>query len=64
MINPLEHLERRLKPLLADLPESATGAMTLQPPKDSSFGDLSIPCFPLAKSRKQPPPEVAVERPS
>jgi arginyl-tRNA synthetase len=33
----------------------------LERPKDLKLGDLSFPCFQLAKERKQPPPALAAE---
>ena len=59
--NPFEHLESRLESVLADLPDNLQKAMSLQPPKDRKFGDVALPCFALAKERKQAPPAIAQE---
>jgi arginyl-tRNA synthetase len=40
---------------------SGTERIRLERPKDLKLGDLSFPCFQLAKERKQPPPAVAAE---
>jgi arginyl-tRNA synthetase len=61
LTNPTEHLEFRLQPLFAELPENLRRAISLQPPKDRKFGDLAFGCFPLAKHRGAPPPAVASE---
>lgn len=61
MTSPTDHLTLRLQPLLQDLPDNLQRAMGLQPPKDRKFGDLALPCFPLAKHRQMPPPQAAAE---
>jgi arginyl-tRNA synthetase len=59
--NPVEHLEALVKASVGDVPENLQKALALQPPKDRSFGDLALPCFPLAKLRGQAPAAIAAE---
>ncbi|MEM7202993.1 MAG: arginine--tRNA ligase [Planctomycetota bacterium] len=47
------HVEARLRELLGDVP------LALQPPKDRRHGDLALPCFQIAKTRGEKPPETA-----
>ncbi|MFM1847253.1 MAG: hypothetical protein RL417_727 [Pseudomonadota bacterium] len=63
-------LKSRLATLLAEtvkkaFPEATIGAADiaalLESPKDSSHGDLALPCFALAKSLRRPPPALAGE---
>lgn len=61
MKNPVEHLEALVKASVGDVPENLQRALSLQPPKDRSFGDLALGCFPLAKLRGKAPPAIAAE---
>ena len=56
--NPVEHLEQILHNVLQELsPASATPS--LQPARDRKFGDIALPCFPLAKALQEAPPAIA-----
>lgn len=61
MNNPVEYLEDLVKASVGDVPENLQRALSLQPPKDRSFGDLALPCFPLAKLLGKAPPAIAAE---
>ncbi len=61
MIDLLQHLQTRVQETLGEIPENLRKAMSLQVPKDRSFGDFALPCFPLAKLRQQAPPVIAKE---
>ena len=55
------HLENKLREALGELPDDVARALVLQPPRDRSHGDTALACFPLAKHRGAPPPQVATE---
>ncbi|MCZ6597147.1 MAG: arginine--tRNA ligase [Planctomycetota bacterium] len=37
------------------------GEVKIEQPRDPELGDFAFPCFPLAKTRKAPPPKIAAE---
>ena len=56
--NPVEHLEQILHSVLQGLSPSIA-APSLQPAKDRKFGDIALPCFPLAKVLQEAPPAIS-----
>jgi arginyl-tRNA synthetase len=48
-------------PILERLRRHAPEAASLEVPPDPSMGHYALPCFALAKARRQPPPRIAQE---
>jgi arginyl-tRNA synthetase len=53
----VERIREALRTQAGVAPEDAR----IESPRDAALGDLAFPCFPLAKKRGKPPPEIARE---
>ncbi len=55
------YVEERVAATIGEVPPELQRALRLQTAKDFKFGDVALPCFSLAKLRRQAPPQVAEE---
>jgi len=52
------HVKQRLEALFAEIGAENAPVVLQRPPKPE-MGDLAVPCFPLAKSLRKAPPQIA-----
>jgi arginyl-tRNA synthetase len=55
------HVQEQVTAVVGKIPAEVQHGLGLQAPKDLKFGDVALPCFPLAKVKSLPPVEVAAD---